>query len=106
MSTKRKILTLTILLLVGALSFGAGVFLGDLVGIGGYDHFAPESLHNEFQYGRYAGTVWYKLAENSAPFLLVGGLLILVVLLGLSAFWAVKWVRTAIVHRGFTRGRT
>ena len=92
MSTKRKTWTLTILLLVGVLSFGAGVFLGDLVGIGGYDYFAPESLYNEFQYGRYAGTVWYTLAENSTPFLLGGGIVLLVVFLGLSAFWASKGV--------------
>jgi hypothetical protein len=106
MSTKRKIWTLTILLSVSILSFGGGVFLGDLVEIGGYDHFAPESLHNEFQYGRYAGTVWYKLTEKSACFLLAGGILIFAVFLGLSAYWAINGVRHTIVKRGHRLGRT
>ena len=99
MRAKRKIWTLTILLFLGVLSFGSGVFLGDLVGIGGYDYFAPESLYNEFQYGRFAGTIWYKLAENSTPFLLVGGILILVIFLGLSGFWGVKGLWSIIVKR-------
>lgn len=31
--------------------FWAGAFLGDLVGIGGYDGIAPEALYEEFQFG-------------------------------------------------------
>jgi hypothetical protein len=99
MSAKRKIWTLAILLFLGILFYGSGVFLGDLVGIGGYDYFAPESLYNEFQYGRYAGTLWYELTEKSACFLLAGGIFILVVFLGLSAFWASKGVWRTIVKQ-------
>ena len=69
----KTLLIIILLFVLGILFFSCGVFLGDLVGIGGYDHFAPESLYNEFQHGRFSGTVWYTIVEySSKAFLLLG----------------------------------
>jgi len=60
----------------------AGFYLGDLVGIGGYDGEAPESLYYEFQSGKYANTYLYGLTTVIAlTCLTIGPLGILLTLL-------------------------
>jgi len=52
--------------------YGIGVYLGDLVGIGGYAGWAPEETYREFQFG--AIEPWLYKATELAAFaaLLVG----------------------------------
>jgi hypothetical protein len=93
----KTLLMLILLFVLGILFFSCGVFLGDLVGIGGYDHFAPESLYNAFQHGRFSGTVWYSIAEYSSMVSLFLGvssifisLIALIVVTIKKAFWLIK----------------
>jgi len=61
-----KYIVLPLTFFVSLALYYVGVYLGDLVGIGGYDGEAPESLYNEFQFGKFSNSFIYSLTEAIA----------------------------------------
>ena len=57
----KKHIILPIVFFLSLALYYAGFYLGDLVSIGGYDGEAPESLYNEFQFGKYLNSYIYDL---------------------------------------------
>ena len=50
----------------------AGVFFGDLGGIGGYDNFAPKWLYEKVMYSD--NPLYFKISENLSIFLMAVGI--------------------------------
>ena len=87
-----KQIILPITFLVSLVLYYVGVYLGDLVGIGGYDGEAPESLYNEFQYGKFSNSFIYGLTEAIALICLTLGPAGLIASLVYSFYMLIKTI--------------
>ena len=87
-----KHILLPITFLLSLALYYVGVYLGDLVGIGGYDGEAPESLYNEFQFGKYSNNFVYSLTEVIAFICLTLGPVGLIASLLYSLYMLIKTI--------------
>jgi len=79
--------------------YAAGVYLGDLVGIGGYSGWASEELYRQYQYGDvprwlYQATEWAALVALGVG--VIGGAIAICVVVSFLIVGAVKIVRGAL----------